>query len=189
MNQWHDNLLRAADGQQEAIKQIIKDYDHVVTGVVDQIRLPAYISLRDVGQEVWSKAWLSIKEFDGLNQPEHSQAMFHNWLKITARRKALTIVAREQAGKRKPTGVQQELASDCAAGKDGTPSECAVANEEARLLARAIGQLEDRDAKKILQLRYDDGLTLAQIADRLDLGIDSVRYKLDVTLKSLQYTL
>jgi RNA polymerase sigma factor (sigma-70 family) len=67
-----------------------------------------------------------------------------------------------------------------------TPSGIVSQDEEAIRVRAAIEALEDATDRAILQLRFVDGISLRQIAERLSLSIDRVRDRFGFGLRHLQ---
>ncbi|MBI3467782.1 MAG: sigma-70 family RNA polymerase sigma factor, partial [Planctomycetes bacterium] len=61
------------------------------------------------------------------------------------------------------------------AGAEPTPSANVRSEEQDQLVRAALDRIPDTTDRQIVQLRFFDGLSLRQIAERLKLGYDQVR--------------
>jgi len=89
-------------------------------------------------------------------------ARFAGWLRRCTVNEAVTWLRRCGAETKR-----REVFDDAGAGTSPTPAEQAMAAERSQRLQQAIDRL-DPDARALLSLRFDEGLTIRQIAEVLE---------------------
>ena len=82
------------------------------------------------------------------------------------------------------SGTEQRRREPAASGP--TPSANARADEEALLLQAALNRIPDPADREILRLCFFEGLSLRQIADRLQVSYDKVRQSYHRGLRFLE---
>ena len=70
--------------------------------------------------------------------------------------------------------------------REPTPSANARSDEQAQLVHRALTNIADDTEREIVRLCFFEGLSLRQIAERLDLSYDKVRERYHRSLKRLE---
>lgn len=96
---------------------------------------------------------------------------FPGLVKIHATRRYLDLLRRRRRHAREDRELPEEIAE---VGDAGTPEARLDAQAELRALQRALGALDDKQ-RQVLELRYAQKLTRAEIAKRLGLGSGQVR--------------
>ncbi|MDE2292059.1 MAG: sigma-70 family RNA polymerase sigma factor [Elusimicrobia bacterium] len=139
-------VLRARGGDRTAFGELVRRYEAAV------FRLALRITGRradaeDAGQEAFLRAWQALGRFDP-GRP------FGPWLLKIAANRALTAVERRRAG----AGLEEaaEVAED---------ERDAEAGDRLRTAMSSLAPLD----RAILSLRYEDGLSVAQVAETLDI--------------------
>jgi RNA polymerase sigma-70 factor (ECF subfamily) len=148
-------------GDAEAVRAVYREYGRLVYAV-------AYKALGNRGlaeeatQETFVKAWRAARSFD-------EERELGPWLATIARRVAIDIYRREAHRAASPL----ESASPADPSLVSTP-ESAEAVYDAWEVRRAVGEL-DEDERVIVRLQHFEGLTHAQIAERLGLAVGTVK--------------
>lgn len=161
---WSSWVVAAAAGDRAAFGRLYERFAAMVHGIL-LARVP-FPDVEDLVQEVFVVALASLAELRDV-------AAFGPWLAAIARNKATD----HHRGRRK--GL--ELPSDLAA-PDGTGS------AEAREILRAVGDLPEAYRETLL-LRFVEGMTGPEIAERTGLAPASVRVNLHRGVKLLRHRL
>jgi RNA polymerase sigma factor (sigma-70 family) len=152
-------------------------------------------SVSDLVQETWLRIWQSLDQFRGTGDDAATWAKFCSWLKTLTqntgrnRRRDQTRLRRRPKqllvaldGQAKTTG--RTRAADIP-GKEATPSTNVRANEKARRILEAVGRLPDEKDRAIVRLRFFEGLSLHQVAERLAMSYDQVRQRYRTSKQAL----
>lgn len=151
-------LLRAANGDAAAFEQIVERFERPVYSLVYRLTGDRE-GARDLAQDVFLKAWRNLARYD----PERPFAPW--FLKLAAN---LAINAREAAKLRKTVPLEEPPAPR----PEETP------DEELRAAVRkTIADLEPKYAACVA-LFYLDGLSVKEIAERLDMPEGTVKIRL-----------
>jgi RNA polymerase sigma factor (sigma-70 family) len=151
---------RFRDGDPEAVRAIYRTYGRAVYAV-------AYNVLSDRGlaeeatQQAFLKAWRAAETFD-LGRD------FGPWLASIARRAAIDIYRRESI---RPAAPLESVASGDPALVSEPESAAITDVWEVR---EAVAQLPD-DEQEVVRLQHYEGLTHAEIAQRLKVAIGTVK--------------
>ncbi len=120
----------------------------------------------DVCSRSFEKAFRQIESFDS------SRSHFFTWLKVIAKNTALDLILREK----KLESCDVELAEsvdDSAA----TPLDCIINTEEQLAQSDLINGLPEL-YREVAKLRLVDGLQYKEIAEELDIELNTVRTRL-----------
>jgi RNA polymerase sigma-70 factor (ECF subfamily) len=166
-----DLLRRARQGDREALGELLglhRPYLKVLAQRMLDSRLAARLDASDVVQQTLLSAYRQFAEFRGATVAE-----FLAWLRVMHRRNVKnTLRAHLAADKR---AVQREAPLDDGDGtaggprlktrarRDETPSQRAIAGEDAVRLARALEALSD-DQREAVRLRHLEGWSLDELA-------------------------
>jgi RNA polymerase sigma factor (sigma-70 family) len=155
-------------------------------------------SVSDLVQEVTVRIWQKLDQFQGTADDAQCEAMFYQWMDQVVRRLALDMQRERGAQRRTPAegilrlGPKGSSAGDVPnAGIDPpdrqrSPSSLVQANERDRVIRAALESLTDETARRILSLRFIDGLSLRQISEQLGLSYDKVRELYNRSLRQLE---
>lgn len=103
--------------------------------------------------------------------------------KAQRRRPPQKIVRLQQA----PTGASTSQGSAIdPADSELSPSQNVQADEQARRVRDRLARLPDPTDREIVRLRFFEGLSLRQIADRLQLSYDQVRDRYQHSMRRLE---
>ena len=186
-------LLKAAQkGNKSAVDQIILQYSHIIQRECAKYGLwqhPDW-SHSDLVQEVLFRVWDKIQSFRGADTA-NPQVVFEHWIRKTARTVLSNLQRKRSAKKRKPengVGVFDEANQQYQNHVEGekTPSSIMVRNESVEQLQEAISACLNDEAKTILELRMTEGLSLTEIAERLEMTYDMIRNRYKTSLRLLE---
>ena len=147
-------LGRFRDGDEEAVKAVYNRFSGAVYAIsVSILRDPGRAA--DATQQTFVKAWRSASSFD----PDRE---FAPWVYSIARRTAIDIYRKEK--RRIPSDKVDVVA-------EGTSMERVWEMFQVRL---AVDQLTDEE-RQVVALSHFEGLTHAEIAERLDIPLGTVK--------------
>lgn len=189
----HD-LNLARDGDRQAMERLLAALGPHLESLARRYAEPgAQESVADLVQEAAVRIWQKLAQFQG-GEDEQTAAMFHDWLSQLVRNLALDRQRERHAQRREPPGgvlpLQAAGTSEAqppeppAAGP--TPSANARTEEQANLIRAALDNLPQVVDREIMRLCFFEGLSLRQIADRLQLSYDKVRERYHHSLRVLE---
>lgn len=167
--------LEPDDAERGCWQRFYERYDPLIRRVVRSSlrRGPSDADAEDCIQEVWAELITKLAELD--YDPRRGQ--LSSWLFTFARRKVIRFLHRTSRHS------ARQLADPAAtlAGRDGDPSIACTRREDRELVRRKLAELRARVSDvnyQVLHLRWIDGRTSAEIAARVNLTQDQVRYRL-----------
>jgi RNA polymerase sigma-70 factor (ECF subfamily) len=198
-----DLLARARAGDPAATEELLARVRPWLTQLARQHADPrqADASASDLVQEAWLRAWQKLDQFQGAADEAQALAMFRAWLARIVTRVGLNSMRDGDAQRRRPPGKllrldvhRADAAGDAAAALDPsaagpTPSAGAQADEQSRLVHEALDRLTDPLGRDIVRLRFFEGLSLRQAAERLGLNHETARQRYHAALGRLQQDL
>jgi RNA polymerase sigma-70 factor (ECF subfamily) len=152
---------RFRDGDADAVRTVYRQYGRLVYAVAHRVLADASLA-EEATQTTFLKAWRAASGLDDEREIEP-------WLATIARRVAIDIYRREAGRGADP--LEFAPASDPALV---TRPESAEAMSDVWEVRRAVADLPS-DEREIVRLQHFDGLTHAQIAERLGLAAGTVK--------------
>ena len=155
-------------------------------------------STADLAQEGAVRIWQKLDQFQGGEDDAQTLAMFHDWVARIVRHLAVDGQRERHAQRREPPGGLRHLptaeAGESSSGGGGidpaasgpTPSANLQADEQARLIRAALERIPDATDREMVRLCFFEGLSLRQIAERLNLTYDKVRERYHHSLRLLE---
>lgn len=171
-----DEELMAAvtSGERAALAALVERYHAPLLGYI--YRLTG--GNRPLAEDLVQETFLSLLRRSGY-QPDRS---FRPWLYAVA-----TNLVRDHFRSATVRHTTTDASEDLIDTEDTAPGpeDLAVAADEGRAVARAIGRLGD-EFRVVVLLRLYDGLSLREIADTLDLPLGTVKSRLFVGTRRLR---
>ncbi len=140
------------------------------------VRLRSVVSEEDVLQQTFIDAFRGIARFE----PREGTAFYH-WLAAIADNRLRDAVKAQTTAKRGGEAEIQgsnallvDLIEDLVATLARTPSQSAAAHEAEQAIRVGLASLKD-DYRRVIELRYVQGLPVAETAERLQKTPDAVR--------------
>jgi RNA polymerase sigma-70 factor (ECF subfamily) len=165
-------VRRAQGGDQEAYEELIRRHQHRVFAVAGGI-LRRREDVEDIAQQVFVKAYFSLKRFD-------QRAAFSTWLyKITVN-ECWDLLRKKKV---RPLLYESDLSEEQArqvitSGERGIPGPDVSEKMEAREhVERLLEGLEERD-RLMLVLKEVEGYSIEEIAEVLNLNGNTVKVRL-----------
>ncbi len=157
--------LRASQEGVEAYTRLVDEHSDLVQGVT--VRILGDEDARDAAQEVWIKAWASIKGFRG-------DSAFSTWLYriavntcLNTRRKRARLEDQERGDEEAPYLAEPP-------GGEGDPEAASLSRELRDEVRVALGRVRSEHGAALV-LRHMRGLSYAEIAETLDVPDGTVK--------------
>ncbi|HEV3024981.1 MAG TPA: sigma-70 family RNA polymerase sigma factor [Pirellulales bacterium] len=177
-----EQLLRLArDGDDVALGQLLELYRRYLSLLARlQIgrRLQGKVDTADLVQDTFLEAHRHFAQFRGTGEAE-----LVCWLRQILAGLLANLVRRYYGTQRRDLRLERELAEeldqssralDRSLAAHSTPSQRAMRREQAVLLADALERLPD-DYREVIILRHLEGLSFAEVSQRMGRSVDSVK--------------
>jgi RNA polymerase sigma-70 factor, ECF subfamily len=162
-------------GNEFAFEQLVRRHQQHVFDLVGSIlrQTRRLEDVEDVAQQIFLKTYRSIRKFD-------QRAAFSTWLYRIAVNECRDHLRKQKA---RPLVYEADLSEEQVSRLDGIassarpcdgPSEHIEANES---LDRLLGSLSEQD-RQLLLLREIQGFSIQELADILDLNVNTVKIRL-----------
>jgi len=180
-------VSRAQAGDKHALRDLLEALrpymEHVAQGYADPAR--GAESTADLVQESWMRAWEKLSQFRAGESDEETRAMLHGWIGQIVHRLGLNLRRDQKAKKRSPEdGAIVSLSHETGSGSLGslpaidsgpTPSGVFSQNERSLRVRQVVDALPDSVDRAFVQLRFFEGLSLADVARKLGLTYEQAR--------------
>jgi RNA polymerase sigma-70 factor (ECF subfamily) len=177
-----DSLIRRARGGDERalgdLLALYRNYLKLLARLQIDRQLQRKLDASDVVQDLLLHAHRAFGNFRGQTEDE-LLAWLRQILATCLAKNVRHYRGTQRRDLQLERDLQQELmdasrALDAKLIQHSTPSHSAVRREQGVLLANALAQLPD-DYREAVVLRYLEGLSFPEIAERMDRSVDSVR--------------
>lgn len=178
-----DELLvrRVADGEEDAFHELFRRHSSTALGLLVKI-LKRHDEAEEVLQEVFLEVWKRAERYDP------GRASVRGWILLRARSRAIDRVrSRSSRTERERDAHATEVRST---GGNVEPVGTSRLEREER--SRQIGSALDRlpePQRQALEMSYFEGLTQAEIADRLGAPLGTIKSRVLLGMKKLRHTL
>ncbi|HEY2657784.1 MAG TPA: RNA polymerase sigma factor [Solirubrobacteraceae bacterium] len=152
---------RFRDGDSEAVRTVYRAYGRLVYAVAHRILNDPDLC-EEAMQQTFVKAWRAAARVDPTRE-------LGPWLATIARRVAIDLYRRESL--RRVTAIESVPANDPALS---APPVSAAAVSELWEVRRAVSALPEGE-REVVRLQHFEGLTHAQIAERLGLPLGTIK--------------
>jgi RNA polymerase sigma-70 factor, ECF subfamily len=167
------NLVRQAqNGSDSAFEELVRRHQHRVFALVGGI-LRRREDVEDVAQQVFLKAFVSLKRFD-------QRSAFSTWLYKISVNECWDYLRKKKV---RPLIYESDLSEEQVSRLDGIVSqnrapEAPSDRAEARdLLERILEKLSEQD-RQLLFLKEVEGFSVEELAEILDLNVNTVKVRL-----------
>lgn len=160
------------NGTAEAFEELIRRHERRIFAVVGRI-LRRREDVEDVAQQVFIKAFFSIRKFD-------MRAAFSTWLYKIAVNECWDYLRKKRV---RPLSYESDLSEEQAQKLDSylaaekAPSDPSGRAELRELAERLLGQLEEKD-RQMLVLKEVEGLSVEELSEIFDLNVNTVKVRL-----------
>ena len=176
------HLLRLAQAGDGSVRGVLlercRNYLTLLARLQIGRRLQGKVDACDVVQDTFLKAHLHFGQFRG-----RTEAELLAWLRQILLANLLNLVRHYHASQRRNVRLERDLAAELEQSsrdldaalfaQQSSPSQQAARQERAVLLADALASLPP-DYREVIVLRHLEGLTFAEVAQRLGRSLDSV---------------
>src|ERR1700730_14285720 len=169
----HDRELvqRAQDNDQEAYEELVARHQQRVFAVASGI-LRRREDVEDIAQQVFVKAYFSLKHFDG-------RAAFSTWLYRITLNECWDLLRKKKV---RPLLYESDLSEEQAqrvasSESDGEGPDIRQRLENRQRVERLLASLEERD-QLMLILKEVEGFSIEEIAEVLELNANTVKVRL-----------
>ena len=174
-------LHRAHDGDREALGMLLERYrrhmSFLAQSQIDPL-LRVKVDASDLAQDTCLEAHRHFGQFRGTTEAE-----FGAWLRKILAGLLANSVRRYKGTKQRDVRRERSTSKDSnettvastveAIARDGTPSEQVMRHETSLQLASAVDQLAP-DYRRVIDLRNLEGLSFAEVSERMGRSVDSV---------------
>jgi RNA polymerase sigma-70 factor, ECF subfamily len=164
-------VRRAQANDKEAYEELIKRHQQRVFAVAAGI-LRRHEDIEDIAQQVFVKAYFSLKRFDG-------RAAFSTWLYRITLNECWDLLRKKKV---RPLLYESDLSEEQAqliasSESDDTGPDIRQRLEDRQRVDRLLEGLEERD-KTMLILKEVEGFSIEEIAEVLELNANTVKVRL-----------
>ena len=152
-------------GDQSAYETLVFKYQSAVISAAASVTHSRFMA-EDAAQDAFVTAWMKLNT---LQEP----SKFGAWVCRIAKNCALNTVTRMRDFM--PLDTVDNL--NITAEQSENPAELYALSEDKNELRKSIGKLPDK-VKTIIQLHYFEGLSIADIADRMKVSVGTVKWQL-----------
>ena len=157
--------MRASRGDIEAFTRLVDEHSDLVNKVA--VRILGAGDARGAAQEVWVKAWGSVKSFRG-------DSAFSTWLYKIAVNTCLNARRKRARREERERGAEEAPYPPEPSGGEGDPEAASLSRELRDEVQIALGRVRS-DHRTALVLRHMRGLSYAEIAEVLGVPDGTVK--------------
>jgi RNA polymerase sigma factor (sigma-70 family) len=193
-------IRRAQQGDGAAMDELLQAMRPQLEALARRYSDPARASesTSDLVQEAWLHAWQKLGQFQGGEGDGDTPAMFRAWVGRIVERLGLNRVRDRRALKRAPRGGEILRLDPGGAGASGaagrldplgrgpTPNPNQRLDEEAQAVRDALASLRDPAVRDLVRLRFFEGVTLREAAERLGFTYDEARERFRSAMRHLE---
>jgi RNA polymerase sigma-70 factor, ECF subfamily len=165
-------VRRAQRGDAAAFEELVSRHQHRVLAVVGGT-LRRREDVEDIAQQVFVKAYFSIKRFD-------MRSAFSTWLYKIAVNECWDYLRKKRA---RPLLYEADLSEEQVRQLDGfvntgrSPADASRRAELGEIVDQLLSKLSDDD-RQILLLKEVEGFSVEEISDMLDLNVNTVKVRM-----------
>ena len=152
-------------GEQRAYEVLVVRYQSRVISAAATVTRNSFMA-EDAAQDAFVTAWMKL---DTLQEPQK----FAAWVCRIAKNCALNMLARYHSFLPLETVDNQNISDE----QNQNPAELYALSEEKDELHQSIGRLPEK-VGRIIHLHYFEGLSVAEIADRMCVSVGTVKWQL-----------
>jgi RNA polymerase sigma factor (sigma-70 family) len=175
-----DLVRRVAEGDEAAFRQLFQRYAAAAKALAVRIVRQAFLA-EEIVQEAFLALWRHPASY------REDRGTFRAWLMSTVHHRAVDVVRREEAQRRRAEDLAPDAASDTEAMTD--PAERVAEQAD---LAEARRRVRDglaaipSEQREVLELMYYGGKTQRTIARELDLPLGTVKSRTLLGMRRLR---
>ena len=170
-----DLVRRVIQGDEEAFRDLFRRYGPMAKSLAARVVRQNFMA-EEIVQEAFLSLWRSPDAY------REERGTFRSWLLSTVHHRAVDLVRREEAHRRRSqTGESESLQADV--------SEQVVEDTdlaESRVRVRAALEEIPAEQRQVLELMYFEGKTQSVIAEELDLPLGTVKSRTLLGMRRLR---
>ena len=166
-------FLRVAQGDEEAFNTLFHRYVPRLHTLIMKVTRSEGVA-KDIIQEVFLYLWIDREALTEVDVPQ-------NWIYKIAYNRSYTWLSKQVSRNQKYSEFKQQNPIE---GEDSLEHTVAL-HETARLVQEATALLPDQ-ARRIFQLSRETGLKAAEVADQLNISVQTVRNSLVRSVKFIK---
>ena len=170
-----DLVRRVADGDEDAFRRLFRRYGPAAKSLAARVVRQAFMA-EEIVQESFLVLWRSPASY------REDRGTFRAWLMSTVHHRAVDMVRREEAHRRRslnvdPEHVQEDIGQQVVEDVDLAQS---------RVRVREALQDIPPEQRQVLEMMYFDGKTQTTIATELDLPLGTVKSRTMLGMRRLR---
>lgn len=131
----------------------------------------------DLASETFTKAFIKIHQFS-------LEISFEMWLRTIANNCAIDFIRRQKNNSASNYTVDIDI-SECDSTDNSSPESIFITKENKDIISKKINSLTGR-SKEVVVLRYIEGLSYKEIAERLNLNIGTIKSYISKSTKKIK---
>jgi RNA polymerase sigma-70 factor (ECF subfamily) len=171
-------VSRVAVGDEDAFVELFRLYGPAALGLALRVVGDQALA-EEVAQEVFLSAWRKTERYDA------ARGSVRSWLLVQVHHRAVDVVRREEAERRRTTTNLEPLGSE--RDVEDVVEEAWLQDRRGEV-RRALQALPE-DQRTVIELAYFEGLTQAQVASRLGVPLGTVKSRTLAAMRRLRNTL
>ena len=164
-------VARVADGDHDALRLLYDRYGRIVYGMTYRLTKDAQLA-EEATQDTFVTLWRRADRYDA------ERAKLTTWLFVIARNRAIELV---RARTRAPE-PREDVAPP---GEEPDAAELVALADDAERIAQAMTELPESQLE-VIRMAYFDGLSHAEIAERLAQPLGTVKSRIRLGLNRLR---
>jgi RNA polymerase sigma-70 factor, ECF subfamily len=178
-----DLLVRAADGDQQAIAALYDRYGGVLYAVAYRVARQR-ADAEDAVVEAFTQAWRDASRF------EASRGSVAGWLTMIARSRALDIVrARSRRDRITASASSREPEGSLAMGSSPADPAASYDTTERKRQVQAALETLSPPQRQAIELAFFEGLSQSEIAQRLEEPLGTIKTRVRLGMQKLRESL
>jgi RNA polymerase sigma-70 factor (ECF subfamily) len=178
-----DLLVRAADGDQQAIAALYDRYGGVLYAVAYRVARQR-ADAEDAVVEAFTQAWRDASRF------EASRGSVAGWLTMIARSRALDIVrARTRRDRITASASSREPEASLAMGSSPADPAASYDTTERKRQVQAALETLSPPQRQAIELAFFEGLSQSEIAQRLEEPLGTIKTRVRLGMQKLRESL
>ncbi len=173
-----DLVRRVAEGEEAAFRQLFQRYAAAAKALAMRIVRQAFLA-EEIVQEAFLALWRHPTSY------REDRGSFRAWLMSTVHHRAVDVVRREEAQRRRAEDVRPDATADTMADPAEGVAERAALAEARRRVHHALAGLPS-EQREVLELMYFAGKTQRTIARDLDLPLGTVKSRTLLGMRRLR---
>jgi RNA polymerase sigma factor (sigma-70 family) len=170
-----DLVRRVIQGDEEAFRDLFRRYGPMAKSLAARVVRQNFMA-EEIVQEAFLSLWRSPDAY------REERGTFRSWLLSTVHHRAVDLVRREEAHRRRSQGGESESLQEDVGEQVVEDTDLA----ESRVRVRAALEEIPAEQRQVLELMYFEGKTQSVIAEELDLPLGTVKSRTLLGMRRLR---